>query len=51
MPRRTRKQLVGKHVENNETRERERDLRTLPYSLRLAWFQQVRDQVVRGDLG
>lgn len=51
MPRRTRKQLVGKQLENNECRERELDLRTLAYSLRLAWYRQVADQVIRGGIG
>ena len=34
MPRRTRKQCVGKQMENNECRERERELRELERVLR-----------------
>ncbi len=51
MPRRTRKQLVGKQLENNECRERELELRELAYSLRRAWYRQVTDQVIRSGVG
>jgi hypothetical protein len=51
VPRCTRKQLVGKQLENNERREREGELRDLERALHLAWCRQVADQVVHGDLG
>jgi hypothetical protein len=51
VPRRTRKRCIGKHLENNDRRERERELRDLEWALRLAWCRQLTDQVVRGDLG
>jgi hypothetical protein len=38
-------------LENNDHRERERELRELERALHLAWCRQVADHVVRGDLG
>lgn len=51
MPRRTRKQCVGKQLENNECQQRERDLRDLERALRLVGYRHAADPVVRGDLG
>lgn len=51
MPRRTRKQCVGKQLENNDHREREHQLRELERALRRAWYRHVAGSVVRGDLG
>jgi hypothetical protein len=48
VPRRTRKQLVGKR-ENYELRERERDLRSLVNRLRLAWYRQRVEASGKGD--
>jgi hypothetical protein len=42
---------VGKQLENNDLRERERELRNLDRVLRRAWYRLVTDPVVRGDLG
>jgi hypothetical protein len=47
--RNTRKQLVGKQQENNECRERERELRALERNLHLAWCLQVGELHNRGD--
>jgi hypothetical protein len=47
--RRTRKQLVGKWQENNEQRERERDLRSLVDRLRLAWSRHLIELRGEGD--
>jgi hypothetical protein len=45
VPRRTRKQCVGKQLENNERREQERELRELGQALRqVQWQQQVAEQ-------
>jgi hypothetical protein len=42
VPRRTRKQLVGKWQENSDRQQSERDVRTLEQELRQAWFFQPR---------
>jgi hypothetical protein len=49
VPRKTRKQLVGKWQENSELRQRERDLRSLVDRLRLAWYRQLIELSGEGD--
>lgn len=43
MARKTRKQLVGKHKENDEQYERERSLRALALALRTLWLTRADD--------
>lgn len=52
MPRQTRKQLVGKQLENSERHEREGELHRLERALHSAWWQLQADQLDNpGDLG